>query len=656
MGAVPPTAYSWGFFMLKLFAGAAMAALTCAGAASAGSLDAYGRLPAISDVEIASDGATLAYIAHDGGTSRVIIQPLNGGEIQSVDFGKVKMRGISWPDPGHVLAEVSRTAAIEDVTYVGEMFQATSINIKTGAQVQIPKRSYETVNNVLSSDPMGGVVSGKPTIFVQLYAGEEAKSAQLGRFDLYRVDPDTGIAAMVQMGDFDTGSFLNKLDGTVISRTRFHRENSRWSLELRKNGKWVDAYVTTAPLDRPSVLGLSLDEKSVVLKLWDEKSQAFRMAPVAIEDGKLGDFFGPATPFGVVRDEANRIIGTTSNTGYVQYTFQEPRMGAAWAMIASVFPGRQITLQSTTTEYSKVVVYVEGTGEPGGYYMLDLTAKKLQKVGSAYPGLTGADVAEVRAIKYPAADGLLIHGYLTMPQGKAVKNLPLIVLPHGGPRGRDAAGFDWWSQALASRGYAVLQPNFRGSTGYGETFLRAGDGEWGGKMQTDLSDGVRHLAKQGVIDPKRVCIVGHSYGGYAALAGITLDKGVYRCAVSSAGIGDVGKMIEFDVVRYGAEQPRVRDEKRYFGVTSTSDPKLAARSPARHAEDADGPILLIHGKDDTVVPYDQSTDMRNALERAKKPVEFVTLREEDHWLSREATRQQMLAAIVAFLEKNNPPN
>jgi dipeptidyl aminopeptidase/acylaminoacyl peptidase len=642
--------------MLKLFAGAALAALVSSSAALAGPLEAYGRLPAISDVEISSDGANLAYIAHDGETSRVIIQPLNGGQIQAVDFGKVKMRGVMWSGPDHVVAEVSRTQAIEYVTYVGEQFQATSINIKTGASVQLPKRSYETINNVLSSDPVAGVVDGKPTVFTQFYAGEEAKSWQAGRYDLYRVDLDTGIAAMVQMGDMKTGNYLVKTDGTVIARTEYDRDNSRWSMELRKDGKWVDAYVVTAPLDGPGMLGLSLDEKSVVMSILDSKTGEYRLADISIADSKQGDFYGPIGPFNIVMDDANHVIGTVTDDGYKQYHFDEPRLAGAWSTIASVFSGRQLTLSSHTPDYSKIVVYVEGTGEPGGYYLLDLTAKKLSKIGSSYPALTGADVAEVRAIKYAAADGLQIEGYLTLPNGRPAKNLALIVLPHGGPEARDEAGFDWWAQALASRGYAVLQPNFRGSTGRGESFIRASDGEWGGKMQTDLSDGVRFLAKQGIIDPKRVCIDGGSYGGYAALAGITMDKGVYRCAVSVAGIGDLRQFLTFKMLRYREENPTIRYYRRIFGVTSTSDANLDARSPERHAADADGPVLLIHGKEDTVVRYEQSTGMRRALEKAGKPVEFVDLREEDHWLSHEATRQQMLAATVTFLEKNNPPN
>jgi hypothetical protein len=147
------------------------------------------------------------------------------------------------------------------------MFQATSINIKTGVTVQFPKRSYETINNVLSSDPIGGVVDGKPTCSSNFYAGEEAKSWQEGRFDLYRVDPDSGIAAMVQMGDFETNEISLQDRRHGRRAYAYHRENSRWSMELRKDGKWVDAYVTTAPLDGPAMLGLSLDEKSVVLSI-----------------------------------------------------------------------------------------------------------------------------------------------------------------------------------------------------------------------------------------------------------------------------------------------------------------------------------------------------------------------------------------------------
>jgi dipeptidyl aminopeptidase/acylaminoacyl peptidase len=203
---------------------------------------------------------------------------------------------------------------------------------------------------------------------------------------------------------------------------------------------------------------------------------------------------------------------------------------------------------------------------------------------------------------------------------------------------------------FASRGYAVLQPNFRGSTGYGASFQRAGNGEWGRKMQSDISDGLAFLVQEGIADPRRACIVGASYGGYAALAGVTLQKGIYRCAASVAGISDLGKMINTEARQSGLDRTLLRVLKQEIG----SGKDLRAVSPIRFAEAADAPILLVHGKDDTVVEYEQSADMAQALKKAGKAVELFTLAGEDHWLSRGETRLAMLNAVVAFVEKHNP--
>jgi dipeptidyl aminopeptidase/acylaminoacyl peptidase len=270
-----------------------------------------------------------------------------------------------------------------------------------------------------------------------------------------------------------------------------------------------------------------------------------------------------------------------------------------------------------------------------------------------YQGLT---VNDVRKITYPAADGLAISAFLTMPNGVPDKNLPLIVLPHGGPAARDSDRFDWWSQGLAAQGYAVLQPNYRGSN-LTQELLEAGYGQWGRKMQTDLSDGVRYLAKQGTIDPTRVCIVGASYGGYAALAGVSLDPGIYRCAVSVSGPADLKLLLRWTDFRAGtSENLAHRYWDRFMGLSSPNDPAINVISPIEHVSAVTVPVMLIHGRDDTVVPYEQSEVMFGALKRANKPVQMVTLDHEDHWLSSSATRLQMLEASVAFLKANNPPN
>ncbi len=299
-----------------------------------------------------------------------------------------------------------------------------------------------------------------------------------------------------------------------------------------------------------------------------------------------------------------------------------------------------------------MVVRVFGVKDGYVYAMFDWYTHQATPLGQIYKDVTPA---EVRPVSYPAADKLNIHGYLTLPPGRADKGLPLIVFPHGGPAAADTLDFDWWAQAYAAQGYAVLQPNFRGST-VDNKLLEAGYGEYGRKMQTDLSDGVRYLAGRGIIDPSRVCIVGASYGGYAALAGVTLDPGVYRCAVSVAGISDLKRMLKWTNQQMGSsENSAQRFWDRFMGVSSPNDPALKAISPIEHIGAVTVPVLLIHGKDDTVVPYEQSDLMADALAHAGKSVQFVTLKHEDHWLSRGPTRLQMLEASIDFLKKNNPP-
>jgi len=255
-------------------------------------------------------------------------------------------------------------------------------------------------------------------------------------------------------------------------------------------------------------------------------------------------------------------------------------------------------------------------------------------------------------VSFKAGDGLGMEGVLTLPPAITGKNLPAVILPHGGPAYHDTLRFDWMAQAFASRGYAVFQPNFRGSTGYGAAFEMAAHGEWGRKMQTDISDGLAELVRQGIVDPSRVCIVGASYGGYAALAGVTLQQGIYRCAVSLAGISDVSRMISADLTESGYDPLLRRALREELG----SGRDLAAISPLRFVERVNAPVLLIHGKDDTVVNPDQSAIMARALQKAGKTVEYVTLAGEDHWLSRSETRQAMLESAVAFVLKTNPPD
>jgi dipeptidyl aminopeptidase/acylaminoacyl peptidase len=349
----------------------------------------------------------------------------------------------------------------------------------------------------------------------------------------------------------------------------------------------------------------------------------------------------------------NRMIGGVHVSDSAEYVFFDPAIEQSWQAIVRAFPGERVRLESASSDFGKVIVRVEGERDGFGYQLVDLTNHRAEALGDIYEGV--GKPFEVRRITYTAADGLMIPAYLTVPRGKPLQKLPLIVLPHGGPAVRDTADFDWWSQALADQGYAVLRPNYRGSD-LDRAFLTKGFGEWGRKMQTDLSDGVRYLAKEGLIDPARVCIVGASYGGYAALAGVSLDPGVYRCAVSVAGLSDLHRMLSWVNQRQWSAGANLAQRywDRFMGASGPDDSALDEISPLQHVNAINAPVLLIHGKDDTVVPFEQSQVMYEALQRAKKDVQLVTLPKEDHWLSRGATRLQMLEASIAFLRAHNP--
>jgi dipeptidyl aminopeptidase/acylaminoacyl peptidase len=648
--------------MFRIFTGAVAAVLFYAANAMAGApLEAYGRLPTLESVQVSPDGSALAFIATVGDERRIIVKSLSGPVLAQAVVNFNKIRDLQWADQDHLIVIASSTGAIQDVSYVGEQFQALSFNIKTSAFIMLPTKATDTLLNVVAGRIQPGTDGKEAVLYMPLYV-TVANNMQdkSGHLDLYKIDLDSGYAERVQMGDHYTYDYLAKSDGTVLAKANQkdddRNRNTTWTLALRRGSNWQTVFTTTEAIDTPDLWGVTPDAQSVIIDTFDEKNNMWRPTAVALADGKVGDFVGPPREQSALIGADGTVLAFSHKDQFTEYDFIEPRLKTLWPAFRNAFRNQEVTLTSWTSDFKKLILYVTGSNSPGGYYIADTTTKRVDPIGSAYPKITAADVSNVRMVTYKAADGLNIDAVLTTPKDRPEQNLPLIVFPHGGPEAEDNVTFDWWAQAMASRGYAVLQPNFRGSTNKDRAFTQASYGEWGGKMQTDLSDGVTFLAKGGVIDPKRVCIVGGSYGGYAALAGVTLQKGVYRCAVSVAGVSDLKKMVDDAVLRGGADSTRVRARLRQFGASSPSDPKLPARSPDYHADQADAPILLIHGNDDTRVPFAHSQKMASALKAAGKPYEFVTLSHEDHFLSTGRTRMEMLAATVAFVEKHNPPN
>lgn len=630
-------------------------------AAAAPPIEAYGRLPTLEQVLVSPDGTKLAYVRPEGESRKIVIQNLADGKILAgVGVGAEKLRDLLWVGNDHIAFSTSTTARVRsnsssiDFVGRGEIAQTRVYDLTTRTFQLVLDKTPNTGN--FTSGVQVRMSEGKPMLYAigLRFSGVESYQS------LFRVDVMGGPTRLLDsgpsVGDISTQWILDGA-GANIARTEYDSKDGDWRLLVRAGVKWYPVLQEKAPLDPPWFAGLGPEPDTLLLGRLEEGREVYR--PLSLITGKLGEPLDLKTGVrGFIFDSVtHRAIGLVENDVGSTMTFFAPADQAAWGKITRAFPGERVTLESWSDDRKQMVVRVQGPKTGAAYMFVDLAAGRASIVDDMQAGLGPDQLATPKMITYKAGDGLDIPAVLTLPKGREPKNLPLVVLPHGGPESYDGLGFDWWSQALASRGYAVLQPNFRGSSGYGQAFTAAGYGEWGRKMQTDLSDGVKHLAGQGVIDPKRVCIVGASYGGYAALAGVALEPEVYRCAVSLAGLSDLHKMLVWLRSRMGGERNETtRYWRRFMGIEGRDESGLDAFSPAVQVTKIKAPVLLIHGKDDLVVPFEQSQLMADALTAAGKPVELVTLAAEDHWLSRGATRTQMLQATVTFLEKANPPN
>jgi dipeptidyl aminopeptidase/acylaminoacyl peptidase len=337
-----------------------------------------------------------------------------------------------------------------------------------------------------------------------------------------------------------------------------------------------------------------------------------------------------------------RIIGYTYATEGREVVYFDPEFQKLSAALSGALAGHPaVTFEGASGDGNKIVVLASSDTNPGTFYLFDKTTKHLDEIAPVRPELEGRSLAEVRPVRIPASDGVEIPGYLTLPPGSAGKNLPAVVLPHGGPGARDEWGFDWLAQFLAARGYAVIQPNFRGSTGYGEQWEGAnGFKDWE-KAMADVAASAHYLSNQGIADPKRIAILGWSYGGYAALQSAVVYPDLYKAVVAIAPVTDLA------LLKTQAEN--FVNWKLVANQVGTG-PNLEAGSPARHADAIKAPVLLVHGDLDGTVGIAHSDKMLDALHAKGKTADLLTFKGLDHQLSDSNARTEMLTRIGEFLD------
>ena len=358
-----------------------------------------------------------------------------------------------------------------------------------------------------------------------------------------------------------------------------------------------------------------------------------------------------------IRDwRTNAVVGVSYNEERPVVHYFDPEFADLQTQLEGFFPDSNPTIVSWDSDFRKVVVHFEGGHTSGEYYLLDRISGEVALLSASRPRIPNSAVAPVEIVHYEARDGLELFGYLTLPPGRDARNLPAVMLPHGGPEARDYYGYDEWAQLLAARGYAVFQMQFRGSDGFGQEFVERGYTRWGREMQNDIDDGMDHLVAEGVIDPDRTCLFGWSYGGYAALAGATMTPDRYRCVIAGAAVSDILAMMDYERSRGNGDSQAYWS--RNIGDWRGREDEMREISPAHLAHQVQAPLMIVHGTDDIIVPYSQAEIMARALDEAGKEYELVAIEDGPHQSYRMTVNDklELYRNLERFLFEHNPPD
>ncbi|HEX9309806.1 MAG TPA: S9 family peptidase [Gemmatimonadaceae bacterium] len=487
-----------------------------------------------------------------------------------------------------------------DIMYVGlndrdkAWHDLYRVHISTGQRELLHKNTERIVGWVFDN-------AGKQRLAV--------RTTDKGDTEILRVDP-SGLTLVYSCGVFET-----------CNPVRFNKDNSKVYIETNKGAPDLTRLVLFDPATKTEQL---------------------------VESDPLNRVdFGSA----IFSDVTNDLVATTYVDDRTRVYFKDPAWEKDYKLIKSRLPNKEINVTSTTNDEQTWMVVASSDREPGERYIFDRNTKKLTPQYKVFDKLPREALAPQKPISYPSTDGLIVPAYLTLPVGVAAKNLPLVVFPHGGPWGRDTWGYSSIAQFLANRGYAVLQPNFRSSTGYGKKFLNAGNNEWGQKMQDDLTNGVRYLVSQGIVDPKRVGIMGGSYGGYATLAGLAFTPDVYAAGVSIVGPSNLITLLN-SIPPYWESIRTIFNERMGNPNTPAGLAQLKRQSPLNSADKIKAPLLVVQGANDPRVNRAESEQIVMALRDRGFPVEYILAPDEGHGFARPINNLVLFTSAEKFLAKH----
>jgi dipeptidyl aminopeptidase/acylaminoacyl peptidase len=613
-------------------------------------LEAFAQLPVMHSAELSPNGSYMAYIRPLNGRGYLVIQNLvkEGDPVVAPPPEKMEFDWLHWGNDNRLVFTLSamgkrgfvettetRLWAIDADGKNAMSIVKPSTTSRTGSGLKRNLRLAQLQDNVIHWLP------DEPHHILLSLDGDGDGAAEVrridirdGDFDIVRNDSD-GIQDWMtdQSGEVRFGwGYRNK---TLRLMTK--KADGKWH-SGKKAQWWDEGFFPQGFTEFPDIMYMhGPDENGYeVVRTMNVETGEFLQTVFEQEGIDAGGLsYDPLT---------GRPVGVNFVEHQPQVEYFDEELAALQRGIDKALPETVNQIISMTSDRRKVLVKSSSDVDAGVFQFLNRDTKRLDFVSEAMPGLLPEMMGIVEPINYTARDGLDITGYLTIPRDSSRENLQVIVMPHGGPGARDAKTFWFLSQFLVSRGYAVFQPNFRGSSGFGRRFEAAGRKEWGGKMQQDVTDGAHWLVEQGIADPDRMCIVGWSYGGYSAAMGAVQTPNLYQCAASINGVLDLPRLIADDQHYIGGSS-----WTRHIGLEDT---KAKTVSPYHQAKLIGIPMLIVQAKDDSRVHLDQGKKMAKRLRRLKLPVEYVEVEFGGHSMTNEAARQQILRSLEAFLSEN----
>lgn len=617
-------------------------------------LEAYGALPQIEDAEISPDGGKVAAIVNVNNVTRMAVFEIGGKISQQVGIDKFKARKIEFFDNDHAILRASKTTSISGFFGEHEYFAAFSVDLHSLEMNQL----LATTNRLYPGQGGLGRIVGRGAkygeVLMPAYIDKEGTDPEL---HLLRTKLNSERGYRQRTGTDDTIDWFVNDAGKAIARERYSNNKNLYRVQWREKGAWKDIFSAEAEVPDMEIVGVTSDESGLVfIRNHETGEQAMKL-------GSDGVISGPLIPANdreidqIYTDNNRKFLGVRYAGQIPDYAFLDEGVQDSYDKVSVRLPNATIYLDSWSDDRNKLLYEVFDPGLGTAWIVHTRDQNHIDLMARSRPGIPPNATGYMMNVTYKARDGLEINAVLTAPpdyDSETSGKLPAIVMPHGGPASYDRFDFNWRAQYFANRGYLIIQPNFRGSTGFGEEFEDAGRGEWGGKMQDDITDGVNALADAGIIDRDRVCIAGASYGGYAALAGAAFTPDLYKCVVAIAPVSDLNLMLSDRRRRSGSDHWVISYWEDVMAEGDARKEKLNAISPVHFAERIKAPVLLLHGNDDTVVPYNQSTVMERALRQAGKQVDLVKLEGEDHWLSVADTRLQTLREMDRFIAEHLP--